>query len=113
MVTITAYFLRESKLTKPFIALELSGDPEFIQSSITGRFYLTSKKCTISSTYTEDFAKMLIGKQLPGRIDRIEVEAYEYTNQTTGEVVTLNHSYIYVPEETTHPVQQEKPVQTA
>jgi hypothetical protein len=70
-----------------------------------GKFYATCKKCTISSTFNEDVAKSLIGKQLPGRIDRIEVDAYEYTVKETGEVQTLTHSYIYVPGE-------EKPVLT-
>lgn len=113
MVTITNYFLRGEKIAKPFIALELTGDVELIQSMITAKFYATAKRTTIPSTFTEDIAKTLIGKQLPGRIDRVEVEAYEYTNQTTGEVVTLNHTYVYVPEETTQSAQQEKPVQTA
>lgn len=99
MVTISNYFVREGKLTKPFIALELTGDPEFIQSSTTGRFYITAKKCTISSTFTEDIAKTLIGKQLPGRINRQETDPYEYTIPATGEVVMLTHTYNYVPDE--------------
>lgn len=99
MVTISSYHVRQTQEGKSFVVLELLGDVEMIQSMFNGKFYATCKKCTISSTFNEDIAKSLIGKQLPGRIDRIEVEAYEYTVKETGEVQTLTHSYIYVPEE--------------
>lgn len=110
MVTISNYFIRGGKLTPPFIALELTGSVELIQSMQTGNFYASAKKCTIPSTFTEDVAKTLIGTRLPGRIDRVEVEAYDYVNPTTGEVTTLHHSYQYVKEEAAQSVTQEKSV---
>ena len=99
MVTITSYFIRQNKDGKPFIALELSGDIEMIQSATTGRFYMTAKRCSIPSSFPEEVAKLMIGKTLRGRIDRVETAAYEYTVKETGEVVTLAHTYAYVPEE--------------
>ena len=102
MVTITGYVLRQNKEGKSFVALELSGDIEMIQSSSSGRFYMTSKRCSIPSTFTEETAKLLIGKTLPGRIDRVQTEPYEYTVKETGEVITLVHTYAYVPEERSH-----------
>ncbi|MBZ5857769.1 hypothetical protein [Flavihumibacter profundi] len=99
MVTISNYFVRQSNEGKSFIALELSGDVEMIQSTETGRFYATAKRCTISSTFSEEIAKSLIGRQMPGRIDRVEAESYEYTVKETGEILILSHTYVYVPDE--------------
>jgi hypothetical protein len=49
--------------------------------------------------FTEDVAKTLIGKQLPGSIQRVECEAYEYIVEKTGETMLLSHTYTYVPDE--------------
>lgn len=99
MVTVNAYHIRQNNEGKPFIALELLGDLEMVQGSKTGRFYATAKKCTVGSTFTEEVAKTLVGKQLPGRIDRVQSEPYEYTIKESGEVITLTHSYAYVPDD--------------
>jgi hypothetical protein len=99
MVTISAYHTRQNQEGKQFVTLELSGDVELIQSSTTGAFYATAKRCTISSTFSEDVAKTLIGKQLPGRIERVQCEPYEYTNKETEEVMMLTHTYTYNPDE--------------
>ncbi|MCU7551788.1 hypothetical protein OCK74_21890 [Chitinophagaceae bacterium LB-8] len=99
MVTIINYSIRENGEGKSFVSLELQGDVEMIQSAQTGRFYATARRCTIPSTFTEDIAKTLIGKQIRGRIERVQTEGYEYTVKETGEVITLTHSYTYNPEE--------------
>ena len=99
MVTITAYHLRENKAGKSFVALELQGDVEFLQSMQTGRFYATSKRCTITSTFGEERAKTLIGTKMPGKIERQECDGYDFTIQETGEVIKLAHTYSYSPEE--------------
>jgi hypothetical protein len=99
MVIVSNYFLRTNKEGKPFISLELTGPVEMIQSMFSGKLYATAKKCTVSSTFTEDIATTLIGTKLPGRIDRVETEPYEYTAPGSNEKVILNHTYIYVPEE--------------
>jgi hypothetical protein len=41
----------------------------------------------------------LVGKQLPGRIEKVEAAPYEYVVKETGEVLTLSHTYVYIPEE--------------
>ena len=99
MVTVNAYHVRQNNDGKSFIALELLGDLEMIQGSKTGRFYATAKKCTVGSTFTEEVAKTIVGRQLPGRIDRVQTEPYDYTVKETGEVISLTHTYVYVPEE--------------
>ena len=45
MVTISNYFVRENKEGHSFISLELTGDVELIQSSLTGKFYASAKLC--------------------------------------------------------------------
>lgn len=111
MVTITGYHLRKSVDEKEFIVLELTGEVEMIQSSTTGQFYATAKKCTMPCTFTEELAKTLIGKTIKGRIDRVQVQPYEYTVKDTGETLTLTHSYVYVPEERAKLVPMTEPSQ--
>jgi hypothetical protein len=105
MVTISSYQLRENAEGKAFVALELTGDIEMIQSSSTGMFYASAKRCFIPSTFSEDIAKSLVGKQIRGRVDRVQTEPYEYTIKETGEVITLAHTYVYTPEESAKVIQ--------
>jgi hypothetical protein len=107
MVLITGYMIREGKDGKSFIALELQGELEMVQSVDSGRFYATARRCSITSTFTEDVAKTLIGKTLSGRIARVQTDPYEYTVKETGEVINLAHSFQYLPDET--PVAQREP----
>ena len=98
MVTVTNFVPRTRKDGTTFIALEISGGLELIQSNTTGKFYATVKKTTIPSTFDENIAKTLIGSQIPGNVVRIQVEQYDYLNKRTGEVMKLQHSYSYQPE---------------
>jgi len=100
MVTIINYALSESKEGKPFVSLKLQGDIELVQSLETGKFYATTRRCSITSTFDEATAKSLIGEKLPGRIKRSQCEPYDFTVPETGEVISLAHTYEYVPEET-------------
>ena len=98
MVQIQDYHVRNCQEGKTFISLELAGDIELVQSSKTGNFYATCRRCSITSTFDEETAKRMVGKQLPGSIAKVESEPYEYTVKETGEVVMLSHKYQYIPE---------------
>ena len=98
MVRNINYVVRESTEGNSYVNLELQGDIVLVQSMNTGRFYATAKKCRITSTFDEQTAKSLIGRELPGRIDRVETDPYEYTVPETGEVIKLAHSWQYFPE---------------
>jgi hypothetical protein len=98
MVTVTNFVPRTRKDGTTFIALEISGGLEIIQSSNTGKFYASVKKTTIPSTFDENIAKSLIGSQIPGNVVRVQVEQYDYVNKRTGEIMKLQHSYSYQPE---------------
>lgn len=107
MVTIIDFETRMNAEGKPYIALILQGDVQMVLSKETGKYYATSKKVGISSTFNTDTAKALIGRQMPGVIVKEQCEPYDYTNPNTGEVVRLNYNYVYKPEEqTTNPLPQ-------
>jgi hypothetical protein len=97
MVTVKSFAKRQSSDGREFITLELVGGLELVQSQNTGRFYATVRKCSIPSTFDEVVAASLVGSQLPGDVVRIPSDAYDYTIKSTGEVVTLQHSYGYQP----------------
>jgi hypothetical protein len=69
-----------------------------VQSMQTGKFYATAKRCFITSTFDEETAKALVGTKMPGSIERVECDPYDYTVPETGEVISLMHTYQYVPE---------------
>jgi hypothetical protein len=98
MVRIISYKLSQNAEGKEFVMLKLQGGVEAIQSQQTGRFYLTAKTCFINSTFDESTAEALIGSQLPGSVERVTCDPYEYTIKETGEVVTLLHRFEYMPE---------------
>ena len=88
-----------------FSTLELQGGIEMVKSQETGKFYITARKASISSTFDERTCQALIGTELPGAVKKVDCEEYEYTIKDTGEVITLSHRFEYV--------EQEAPIQTA
>ena len=97
-VTIVDFKKRVNSDDETFFALILEGDIEMVQSSETGRHYATARRASITSTFTEERCKQLIGKQMSGSIQRSDCEEYDYTLPETGEVIQLSHRYEYVPE---------------
>lgn len=98
MVSIVAAHLREGE-KGTFVSLELQGPPEMVQSQNSGRFYLTAKRCFISTTFTESQAQALVGTKFKGSIVRVECDAYEFALPETGEVILLSHRWDYSPTE--------------
>jgi hypothetical protein len=101
MVTVKKAHQRQSKEGNVFIALELTGDLELVQSQQTGRFYATVRRCFISSTLSVEQATQFIGQKMQGSIVRVSSDPYDYTVPETGEVITLCHTYSYQPDELT------------
>lgn len=79
------------------MALILQGGVEIIESA-TGRMYATARKTSMVSSFDEPTCKMLIGQDIPGTIEKVECDPYEYTNPTTGEVTVLEERWEYIPE---------------
>jgi hypothetical protein len=98
MVKVIAAHLRESEKGK-FVTLDLLGQIEMVQSQNTGRFYATARRCSIGTTFDLETAKGFIGQLLPGSIGRVPCEPYQYAVPESGEVITLAHTYAYIPQE--------------
>jgi hypothetical protein len=98
MLKIMDYKLRESLEGRTFYALTLQGGIEIVKSS-TGGMYVTIRKCSLPTTFDEPTCVSLLGHELPGKVEKVECEPYEYTIPQTGEVVLLTHRYEYVGEE--------------
>ena len=103
MVRILNYQKRTTEEGKEFFTLELQGGIEMVKSQETGKFYLTARKISISSTFDEVTCKSLIGTELPGSVQKVECDPYEYTIRETGEVISLSHRYEYVGTSTSAP----------
>jgi hypothetical protein len=102
MVTVIGYNIRTQKEgeQKTYISLELEGDIEMVQSQNSGRFYATVRRCAISSTFDETTASRMVGKQMPGSVERVPCDPYDFTIEGTGEVVKIGYRWSYMPEGT-------------
>ena len=99
MITVVNYAVRQRKEDgSTFIALILQGGLSLVQSKNTGSFYATVKQCSVPSTFDEETAKTMVGEQVPGSVQRMNCEPYDWTNKETGEVLELSHRWVYVPE---------------
>ena len=101
MVTVTGFAERQRKDGTTFIALELTGGVELVQSSNTGKFYATARRTSIPSTFDRTIAEGLIGTRMTGDVVRVQVDAYDFVDKRTGETIQLQHSYAYAPEGST------------
>ena len=81
----------------PFFALILEGELEMVKSSETGNYYATARRTSITSTFNEETCKRMIGTTMPGSIQKVDSEPYEYTVPESGEVITLEHRWEYKP----------------
>ncbi len=96
MVTIVDCVKRTNHEGSEFVAFILQGELEVLTSK-SGNMYVSVRKASIPSTLDLDNAKMMIGKTLPGTIEKIECKAFEIVN-SEGELVYVNHRWQYVPE---------------
>ena len=95
MVTIVDFEKRKNEQDEEFNVLILQGGVEAIISQQTGKPYITARKTSIPCTFGDDFAKVLIGKELPGEIQRVKCDAYSYEVPGTGDKLKLTHTYQY------------------
>lgn len=97
-VRIIDFKKRQSKDGNEFNALIIQGGIEMVKSRQTGRYYATSKKASVTSTFDNETCMELIGSKIPGSVQKVECDPYEITIKETGEVITLNHRWLYLPE---------------
>jgi len=98
MVTVVEYAVRKRNDGTEFIALILQGGLSLVQSKNTGNFYATVKKTSIPSTFDEATAKAMVGEQVAGSVQKKSCDPYEWTNKESGEIITLDYRWVYLPE---------------
>ena len=103
MVKIVNYHAVEDSNGETFYSLSIQGGVELVQSQETGNFYATARKTRITSTFDENTCIGLIGTELPGKIVKVDCEPFEYVVPDSGEVILLEHTYRYVPDEMESP----------
>jgi len=96
MVKIVDFVKRQNKEGVEFNALILQGGIELVKSRESGRYYATAKKASITSTFDDAMCQSLIGQEIPGSVQRIETEPYDFTVKDTGEVLSLTHRWVYL-----------------
>ena len=97
MVTIIGYKPAQSAEGKDFFLLILMGGISFVKSTITGNYYATAWRTSITSTFNEDVCKTLVGTKVAGEIEKIDAEPYDYKIPSTGETIVLYHKYRFNP----------------
>jgi hypothetical protein len=97
MVTISSYEIRQGSDGKDFFVLILQGEVEFVTSQTTGMPYAMVPKCSMPATFDEATCRSMVGKQIPGSIQKVECDPYDYTNPRTKEVIELTYNYAYSP----------------
>ncbi len=98
MVKIVDYKTYQTEDGNDFCTLIVQGGLETVKSQETERTYLTARSARVPCTFNETMCKSLIGTDLSGSIQKIEVEPYEYTIEATGEVIELSHRWEYMDE---------------
>lgn len=98
MVRIINYKTRQKEDGTTFCVLEVQGGIEMVLSKETGQYYATAKKATLSTTFDKETCEALIGAQIAGKVIKISTEPFQYTIRESGDVITLEHKYIYVPD---------------
>lgn len=95
MVRIIGNKISTSNEGREFISLKVQGGIEPVQSANSGKIYLTAKTAFVACTFDEQTAEALVGTELPGKVERVACEPYDYVVKDTGETITLNYRYEY------------------
>ena len=71
MVTVIDALEIENSDGDKFVSLVLQGGITMVASKSSGKFYATSKRTRIASTFDLETAKHMIGQQIPGSIEKV------------------------------------------
>lgn len=108
MVKVIGYQKKETEEGREFFTLTIQGGVEVVTSG-NGNLYMTARRTNIPSTFDEEGCKMIVGQEIPGEVIKVDCEPYEYTNKSTGEMITLSHRYEYREEEARNNANQNQP----
>lgn len=97
---------RTSHDGSPFMAFIVQNELELVKSK-SGNIYATAHKASIPCTLDCDTAKMMVGKELPGTLEKVACEPFEHVTEN-GEMVQLDHRWQYVPETNRAEIQEKE-----
>ena len=101
MIEIIGFQKRTNTEGQDFNVMVLQGGIELIKSSESGNYYASAKRATITCTFDERICRQLVGTKLPGKIERVPCEEYEFAVPGTDEKLKLSHTYKYSAEPST------------
>jgi hypothetical protein len=96
MVQIIGFEKKQSKSKESYAVLILQGEPEVLISKTSGRPYISARKTTIPCALEDNQAQALIGKELPGSIERVSCAPFQLT-LATGKKVKISSAYQFIP----------------
>jgi len=99
MVQIIGFEKKQSKSKESYAVLILAAEPEVMISKSSGRPYISAKKTTIPCALEENQAQALIGKELPGSIERVACTPFE-VKLANGKKVKIATAFQFLPAET-------------
>src|SRR5664280_1963841 len=98
MVQIIGFEKKQSKSKESYAVLILAAEPEVMISKSSGRPYISAKKTTIPCALEENQAQALIGKELPGSIERVACTPFE-VKLANGKKVKISTAFQFLPTE--------------
>lgn len=99
MVLVSDYELREAQDGKTKVFLKVTSEDLIPQKSkVTGKVYLKPLSTLLFAAIEPKQAEFLVGRSIPGRIEKVSIEPYEITDFQTGEMRIIDFRYQYVPE---------------
>lgn len=100
MVQIIGFEKKKNEKTQEsYSVLLLAGDPEVMISKSSGRPYVSVRRTSIPCSLEEKEAQALIGKELPGTIERVSCTPFE-VKLANGKKVKVSTAFQYLPAET-------------
>jgi hypothetical protein len=99
MVQIIGFEKKQNKTNESYALLILQSEPEIMISKTSGRPYISARKTTIPCALEENQAQALIGKELPGSIERVSCTPFE-VKLATGKKVKITSAFQYLAPET-------------
>jgi hypothetical protein len=88
MVTIVGFKEIQTEDGREFVSIELQGEPKLEISATTGNFYLTANKTRVSTAFSAEACKLLIGQKLPGRVEKVQVDMYYLSKKCNIQMIT-------------------------
>lgn len=99
MVKIIDFKTYQNDDGEDYNMLILQSGIQSVKSQESGRIYFTTCTARVPCTFNDEMCKSLLGTELPGRIEKVETEPYDFSIPHSDEVVQLSHRFEYISEQ--------------